>query len=221
MKAEGADNAREAFQFLALALGLVLAMRLGYWALDRWMAPAADDSLGQALVPYRAGYLVDDSTLVLGARPLLERLGVAVLIAIAVAALSAVLTALVARAMGAGPVKWSARAARWSLLIVFPVLILGALAFPSRSVHIGPQGISLVHRPIPFFPFHSNTEHWNWQEIRSINMIEDLSSSELGLGFITMDESSVRLLKAVEFENDLFELADLLDAERISHQAAN
>lgn len=221
MKAEGADNAREAFQFLALALGLVLAMRLGYWALDRWMAPAAYDALGQAFVPFRAGYLIDDRTLVLGAGPLLERLGVAVLIAIAAAALLAVLAAVIARSAGTEPVKWSARAARWSLLIVFPIVILGALAFPSRSVLFGRQGISLVHRPIPFFPFHSKTEHWNWQEIRSMNIIEDLDSGDLALGFVTTDNGSVRLIEAAEGESDLFVLVDLLDAERISHQAAN
>jgi hypothetical protein len=97
MKAEGSDNAREAFQFLALALGLVLALRLGYWGLEHWMSPASDDALGHAFAPFRAGYLVDTRTLVLSAAPLLERLGIAVLLAIGCAAGFAVLAAGLAR----------------------------------------------------------------------------------------------------------------------------
>ncbi len=220
MKTEGADNAREAFQFLALALGLVLAMRLGYWALDRWMAPAVNDALGQALAPFRAGYLIDDRTLVLGAGPLLERLGVAVLIAIAAAALLAVLAAVIARASGTGPVKWSARAARWTLLLAFPLLIIGALAFPVRSAHIGPAGISVTHRPLSIFTVNGTSELWRWQDIQSVNASEQLPESQgKGLLLMTNDGGHIAIsIAETGTLSDLQHLAERLEAERLAHQ---
>lgn len=194
MKAEGSDNAREAFQFLALALGLVLALRLGYWGLEHWMSPASDDALGNAFAPFRAGYLIDPRTLVLSARPLLERLGIAVLLAIGCAAGFAVLAAGLARPLGGDQVKWSARSARWSLIIALPLLIIGALALPERSVHVDGEGFRLVERTWYSADLMDRSTLWPWHAVQGFTAAQHLPDGDgAGLLMKVSDGSTITL----------------------------
>jgi hypothetical protein len=220
VKVELPDNAREAFQFAALAVGIVAALRLGYHGIDHLLLPAANDALGQALVPYRAGYLVNDRTLVVDAPPLLERLGVAVLLSMALAVVASVAGALIARPFGRDTTRWAVRAARAALVLALPFTLFSALAVPTQCVRFGERGMDLIDRPWSGATIIARADLWRWERIARFEVVDTWTDGAGGgLMLLTTDSTRVPLWHhPLASAADLEHLANLLEQERQAHQ---
>lgn len=216
MKVELPDNAREAFQFAALAVGIVAALRLGYHGIDHLLLPAADDALGQALLPYRAGYLVNDRTLVVDAPPLLERLGVAVLLSMALAVVASVAGALAARPLGKDTTHWAVRAARAALVLALPFMLFSALAVPAQCVRSGERGLDLIDRPWSGATIIARSDLWRWEQVAGFEVVDTWPEGDGGgLMMLTADGTRVPLWHhPLASADDLAHLATLLEQER-------
>jgi hypothetical protein len=216
VKVELPDNAREAFQFAALAVGIVAALRLGYHGIDHLLLPAADDALGQALVPYRAGYLVSDRTLVVDAPPLLERLGVAVLLSMGLAVVASIAGAFLARPFGQDTTRWAVRSARAALVLALPFTLFSALAVPARCVRSGERGLDLIDRPWSGATIIARSDLWRWEQIAGFEVVDTWPEGESGgLMLITTNGTRVPLWHhPFASADDLQHLATLLEQER-------
>lgn len=219
MKIELPDNAREAFQFAALAVGIVAALRLGYHGIDHLLLPGADDALGQALVPYRAGYLVNDRTLVVDAPPLMERLGVAALLSMALAVVASVAGGSLARQLGKDTTRWAVRAARTALVLILPFTVISALAIPARCVRLGQHGVDLVERPWSAATIMARSDLWRWEQIGRFEPAELPNEVEgSGLVMVATDGTRVPIWSDEQASAaDIEHLAAMLEQERRAH----
>lgn len=220
MKVELPDNAREAFQFAALAVGIVAALRLGYHGIDHLLLPAANDALGQALVPYRAGYLVNDRTLVVDAAPLLERLGVALLLSMALAVVASLAGAIMARPFGKDTTRWAVGAARTALVLALPFTLFSALAVPTQCIRFGERGVDLIDRPWSGAAIIARSDLWIWERVTGFEVVDTWTEGAGGgLMLLTTDSARVPLWHhPLASTADLEHLAALLEQERQVHQ---
>ncbi|MBK8498530.1 MAG: hypothetical protein IPL52_06850 [Flavobacteriales bacterium] len=147
MKLEVPDNAREAFQFLALGIGSLLLVRIGYIAAEHCFAPSDEDALGQLLVPFKRGYLIGDPhTLVPERSALAGRICRAALLGVLGGAATGLIAFVFQRAL-----RIHSRAPWLSARIGFILFTLtgvwSAIAWPPRSMQLDAQGVHLMVRP--------------------------------------------------------------------------
>ncbi|MBK7383598.1 MAG: hypothetical protein IPI81_09720 [Flavobacteriales bacterium] len=160
MRFELPDNAREAFQFLALALGAILLLRLAHWGLESGLAPPLTTALSVSIAGLRYGYLIGDhSTWVVGGQDLPGRLALAVLLSLVGGLGGAALGWLVKR--GWNPKRWRpvVVGARAGIVVSLVCGFACALFVPPVSVSLSDEGPVLIQRPeffhtlgLPFAP---------------------------------------------------------------------
>lgn len=103
MKFELADNAREAFQFLALGVAAVLVIRVVVVLIGMLSYDPDGDVLAEACKPFRNGYpLVDRHAVVVGGLELIPRIAVAGLFTLLCAALIGAVAWLLGRMFNYG-----------------------------------------------------------------------------------------------------------------------
>lgn len=147
MKLELPDDAREAFQFLALGIGSLLLVRIVYLAAEHWIAPAADDALGQLLLPFKRGFLIaDPHTLVAEQSSPAGRLCRAVLLGIMAGAATGLSAFVIHRALKVGSnASWLA--ARVGFILCTLVGIWSAIACPPQLLRLDSHGTHVTVRP--------------------------------------------------------------------------
>lgn len=139
--------AAEAVQFLLVAAGALLVLRLAHAGAERLLAPAPDDAIAQLAAPFRRGYLLRNThALVPSGVGLSARAALALLVSLAGAAAGALLGRAVALL-----VRWDARTGvRRGLRIGFMAAgafaLLAILFWPPTVVVIGPEGIVVRER---------------------------------------------------------------------------
>jgi len=161
---EAGEHTREAIQFGVVALCSLIALRLLHAGIGLLLAAEENDTLAQALEPFKQGYLVSPRTLVIDAAPMYERLSIAILLAFGIAVLFALAAWLLARAMGAPPKRWTLRAARIVLLLSVVLLLFSAIAVPHRSVHFTEEHVVYTERPMGT-PFGARTMRLSWADL--------------------------------------------------------
>ncbi len=147
MKIELPDNAREAFQFLALGAGIVLAIRLVVAAFGLWSGHVNVDPLAEACAPFRNGYpLVGKHTLVVGGLPVIPRLAVAGLFVLLCGAALALLVWPIGKVF-----KWQGRptfvmGGRTGLLLGGAWAVYCLLGLPAERAEVRQKEIVLQSR---------------------------------------------------------------------------
>lgn len=158
-------SAQEALQFLALAAGIVLLLRLVVLAFDQWTGQATGGS-AQAMAPFRNGYpLVGADVVVCGGMAIAPRMAVGLLFVL----LSGVGLALVAWPIGrlfgwSGP-RSAVVGSRAGLLLGMAWTVYCLLCLPPRITRITDAGIEQLERTaflgtIPL-PIPGRTTHWS------------------------------------------------------------
>lgn len=200
MKLHLPDNAREAFQFLALGAGVLLIVRLAIAALQLAIAPDTTDTLGTATAPFRIGYpFVSESTLVVDSMGAVPRIAIGALFMLIIGAL----LALVALPIGAAT-KWGAlRAcvfgARIGLVLGGAWSVWCLLAFPAHHVVVSDTGL-MRHDSHAFFgvlalPFTEVERSNPWQAVQALShtarAVSDHHCGELEEVRVLLPEGSV------------------------------
>ena len=141
------DNAREAFQFLALGIGSLLLLRIGYLMAEYWMAPAPDDALGQLIVPFKRGYLIaHPHALVPEQSNPVGRICRAALAGVAGAAATGLTVLGFQRALKIrSRAPWLA--ARVGFILCTLAAVWSAIAWPPRSMQLDAHGMLMNVRP--------------------------------------------------------------------------
>lgn len=148
MKVHLPDTAREAFQFLLLAIGLLLVLRLAYAGLALWKAPPVTTDLALAIDQLRDGYLLSDRlSWPVGGVDLPGRLAVAVLVALGGGITSALLGTGVDRMLGRAGWKSAVLWARIGLVLCGGLGVYSALFVPPVEAAVTEAGIVLRERP--------------------------------------------------------------------------
>lgn len=183
--------AAEAVQFLLVAAGALLALRLAHAGAERLLAPASDDAIAQLAAPFRRGYLLGDAhALVPSGVGLSARTALALLVSLAGAAAGALLGRAVALL-----VRWDARAvARRGLRIGFMATgafaLLAILFWPPTVVLIGPEGIVVRERHsllgIVGLPAVESEHRYDWRSV-------DAATSEQPSLLLTAGGTAVRI----------------------------
>jgi hypothetical protein len=162
--------AAEALQFLLVAAGALLVLKLAHAGAERVLAPAPDDAIAQVAAPFRRGYLLRDAhALVTSGVGFSARGALALLVSLAGAAAGAILGRAVALL-----VRWDARTgARRGLRIGFMALgafaLFAALVWPPTVVLIDPEGIVVRERHsllgIVGLPSVESEHRYDWRSV--------------------------------------------------------
>jgi hypothetical protein len=164
MKFELPDNAREAFQFLAFGVGIVLAIRLVVAGFGLWSGQAADDALAEACAPFRSGYpLIGNHTLVVGGLPMIPRLAIAGLFALLSGALLALLAWPIGKTLNLRGARALVVGGRLGLLLGGAWAIYCLLCLPAERAEVKQKEI-VLHSQAAFFgeipwPIPGSEEH--------------------------------------------------------------
>lgn len=177
MKVHLPDTAREAFQFLSLAIGLLVVLRLAYAGLVLWRDPSVATDLAVAMDGLRNGYLfADRQTWPVGGVDLPGRLAVAVLVALGGGIIGALLGTgldrLLNRAGWKGAVLW----ARIGMVLIGGLGVYSTLFVAPTEVAMTDAGIALTERPSLFgtlgLPFTGTNETIMWDQIHEVALRE-------------------------------------------------
>lgn len=174
MKLHLPDNAREAFQFLALGAGALLVVRLAIAALQLAIAPDATDTLGTATAPFRIGYpLVGESTLVIERMGATPRIAIGALFMLVVGAVLAIAAAFIGAATKWGALRATVLGARVGLVLGGTWASWCLLAFPAHHVVVSDTGLvrhdSRAFIGVLALPFTEVERSNPWQEVQALS----------------------------------------------------
>jgi len=178
------DNAREALQFLALGVGLVLVLRLLVLAADKSSATPPDaGDLDVALDAFRNGYLWQPAgTLVTGGIAIEGRLALAALVALAAGAIAALVAAGISTLLGRAAGRSAVRAARIAMPLVGAWALFAALLLPPRSAEVDNAHLGIIERPALFgelsLPWPSRVERIPWSAVVAVELRSTQASKE-------------------------------------------
>lgn len=182
------ENAREAFQFLLLGAGIVLALRL-LWALPAAFPTAPDaEPLARASAPFAAAYpLLPHGTMALEDLEPLPRIAIAVLFTLACGAVMAVIGATLAGAARQDALRASVLTGRTGLILGAMWGLWCLLAVPVASSTVETDGLHLKgHRSflgsLPL-PFTASEEVIPWDEIEGVEVLDRSTAKGCGTAF--------------------------------------
>lgn len=185
------ENAREAFQFLLLGAGIVLALRL-LWALPAAFPTAlGSEPLARASAPFAAAYpLLPHGTMAVEDHEPLPRIAIAVLFTLTCGAGMAVIGATIAGAARQDALRASVLSGRAGLLLGGMWGIWCLLAVPVASSTVEPDGLHLKgYRSflgsLPL-PLTASEEVIPWDEIQGVHVLERNTVKGCGTAFEVM-----------------------------------
>lgn len=144
MKLHLPDNAREAFQFLALGVAGVLVIRLVIAAFGLWSSDVDGDALAQACAPFRNGYpLIGKHTLAVGGMQVIPRIAVAGLFVLCCGVVLALLAWPIGRALNRQDARPVVVGGRMGLLLGSAWAIYCLLCLPAKRAEVKPKEIVL------------------------------------------------------------------------------
>lgn len=215
MRFELPDNAREAFQFLAIGGGVVLAIRLAI-ALIVLIASSTDvDPLVAAIANYRNGYvLLAPHTLVVGGMAMIPRVSVAILFIVVSAMITAICGSLISTLISMSAIRGAVLGARIGLILSTGWVIYALLALPPVSVQVTASGLTVVEQHSFFgalsLPFIRNENVINWTDVE---VISDLPGKDPN----ARDNTQAVM---VSTSTDRFHIAQLTDASPYDDQGS-
>lgn len=230
MRLQLPDNAREAFQFLALGVGVVLVVRLVVAGIGTMAPDAGDDVLAQACAPYRNGYpLLGAHCSAVGGGPVILRLAAGVLFALC----CGLAGTLVLLPMGTrrSTLPRAVFGARIGLLGGSAWALYCVLCLPPRHTTIAPTtGITTVEAPaflgMIAWPMASNEELHPWAELEQVR--KDLQDGGTSCGGLTIvvavkNDRLLQLAAPVPTDDacDVQRAQQQRDAERLVHAVAH
>jgi len=166
------SNAREALQFMALTVSVLVVIALVIGMADRWVPEAPSRAVDHVLMRFRAGYILrEPGILVSGAWPRLVRLCFAGCTALIIGLGITLLLRLVP------PLRDQAwRVGRWTLGAAAIWGVIAVLFLPPRSASAIPNGLRIIERPALFgqlsLPFPQEVVNWERGTIASIRTLE-------------------------------------------------
>lgn len=182
------ENAREAFQFLLLGAGIVLALRL-LWALPAAFPSAPDvEPLARAWAPFAAAYpLLPHGTMAVEDLEPLPRIAIAVLFTLICGAVMAVMGAIIAGAARQDALRASVLTGRTGLILGGMWGLWCLLAVPVASSTVETDGLHLKgHRSflgsLPL-PLTASEEVIPWNEIEGIHVLDKNTVKGCGTAF--------------------------------------
>lgn len=173
MKLQVPENAREAFQFLALGAGALLVLRLVITLLGSIIGDNPAEELGMATAPYRAGYpLLREDTLAIETAGAVPRMAMAGLFTLLAGGLLALLALPVGAISKWGPLRASVFGARTGLVLGGVWAIWCLLAFPAHRVVVTDAGLvrydSRTFLGMVAIPFTQVERTNTWQEVQAL-----------------------------------------------------
>lgn len=175
MKLEVPDNAREAFQFLALGVGIVLLLRLIVALVGLWGGGPESEVLSEACAPFHNGYpLVGKHALVVGGVSMIPRLALAVLFVIMSGMLFALIAWPIARLFNRSGLRAAVMAGRTGLLLGGSWAIYCVLCLPAKWTEVKEKELALHdHRAflgeIPW-PFTGSEKRYSLDRIDTFDI---------------------------------------------------
>lgn len=203
MKLELPDNAREAFQFLAIGAGVVLAIRLAIALVVLIASTTEADPLIAAIANYRNGYaLLDPHTLVVGGMAMMPRVAVAILSIVITALVSSTSGSLISTLIRRSAIKGAVLGARIGMVLSTGWVIYALLALPPVSVQVGAHGLTVVER-YSFLGALSYPLGWderviNWSDVEIIADQAETDSSMRNKAQVVMVSSGTEWIRIAQ-----------------------
>lgn len=173
MKWELEDNTQEAFQFLMLGAGIVLAIKALVIGAGYLFDSGTGSQIEQITSLYRANYLLSEkNVIVIGGMELFGRLAVAFLLSIGTGITGSLIGLIIAKTVRRSALSFAVAGARFGLVITGSIVLYSALFLPPSSVVISDQG-ALFRSRISIadaisIPFTAQEVHVSWSEVRSV-----------------------------------------------------
>jgi hypothetical protein len=176
------EQAQDALQFTALAVGILLVLRFGLAAALHLVPLPAPDALTASAVGYHADHILRrPGTVVLGAWPWVARLALATMVSSICAAVMAVVLGGIANLLGKPGSVWALMAARVTLLITGLWCMAAVFILPPRSIRFSKDGAVLTERTSLLgqlsFPGKAHVRSIAWNDMVSVVPVESASGT--------------------------------------------
>lgn len=176
------EQAQDALQFTALAVGILLVLRFGLAAALHLVPLPAPDALTAAAAGYHADHILRrPGTVVLGAWPWVARLALAAMVSSICAAVIAVVLGGIATLLGRPGGAWALMAARVTLPITGLWCMAAVFVLPPRSIRFSKDGVLLTERTSLFgqlsFPGKAHVRSITWSEMVSVVPVESANGT--------------------------------------------
>ena len=171
------EQAQDALQFTALALGILLVLRFGLAAAMHLVTLPAPDDLVASASGYHADHILrQPGTVVMGAWPWMARLALAALVSSLCAAVVATMVGGLAVLSGRAGAAWALPAARVTLLVCGLWCLTAVFMLPPRSVRFSSKGLVRTERSAILgqlsLPGKATVQTIPWDAVRSVEAEE-------------------------------------------------
>lgn len=176
MKFELPDNAREAFQFLALGVGIVLMLRLAVGLFGLWDRGTDGDALADACAPFRNGYpLIGRHSVVVGGLEMIPRMAVAALFSLLCAALVGLSVWSIRRFLKGSGIRSLVVGGRIGLLVGGAWACYCLLCVPAQWTELNKDGF-VLHRHAAFlgqvpWPFTGTETRYSLSHVEQFQIV--------------------------------------------------
>jgi hypothetical protein len=177
------EQAQDALQFTALAVGILLVLRFGLAAALHLVPLPAPDALTAAAAGYHADHILrQPGTVVLGAWPWVARLALAAMVSSICAAVMAVVLGAIATLFGRPVGPWALMAARVTLPITGLWCMAAVFVLPPR---FSKDGAVLTERTSLFgqlsLPGKAHVRTIAWNDMASVVPVESATGTAFQL----------------------------------------
>ena len=176
------EQAQDALQFTAVAVGILLVLRFGLAAALQLVPLPAPDALTASAAGYHADHILrQPGTVVLGAWPWVARLALATMVSSICAAVMAVVLGGIATLLGKPGGAWALMAARVTLLITGLWCMAAVFVLPPRSIRFSKDGAVLTERTSLFgqlsIPGKATVRSITWNDMVSVLPVESANGT--------------------------------------------
>lgn len=167
------EQAQEALQFTALAVGILLVLRFGLATALHLVPLPPPDALVASANGYHADHILrQPGTVVMGAWPWMARLALAALVASLCAVVVAIVFSGLAALSGRSGAAWALPAARVTLLVCGAWCLAAVFVLPPHSIRFSNSGVVITERTAILgqlsLPGKATVQAIDWHAIRSV-----------------------------------------------------